>query len=133
MSIYKLFGAGSGGTENSLASLDIQNEGVIVGIWGSLLGDLDADTETLSVEASFLSTNTIASNDARGSLFLLSAQTAGAANFLSQNAGISGLAIPVAAGERVHLHVVASAGVTCSAHIYLHVNDGASAELRRRR
>lgn len=136
MSVYKLQAAGSGGTENSLASLDVQFDGDIVGMFGTMMADLDADAELIQAELSFMSSNTVGSNDARGSLLLLqgrmSLTTSGVA-LLAVNDGISGLAIPVAAGERLHLHVVSTAGVSSAVTFYVYVADGAPSDLRRRR
>ncbi len=136
MSVYKLFGSGTGGTENSVSSLDIQFDGTIVALHASLAADLDTDLESCNVEASFLSTNTISSNDARGSLIMVLAtnsQAAAGTAVVAVNSGIGGLSILVTAGERVHLHFNASAGVTSNSHIYLYVNDGQPPEVRRRR
>jgi len=137
MSIYKLHGDSTGGTENALASLDIQFTGEITAILMAAQVVLDADSESWRGEVSFLSTNTIDSNDARGSLAMVTAgqvelTTSGV--FLGQaNLSISGLNIPVTAGERVFCHSVASAGVTADFDIYLYVDDRADSRLRRRR
>lgn len=136
MSVYKLYGAGTGGTQNSLASLDIQFDGTVTAIHGSLAADMDADSESVTAEASFLSVNTSGVNDARGSLITLAAQmsltTSGVA-VTAINSGVSNLSIPVSAGERVHLHLTGAAGVTSLVSVYLYVDDGAPAQLRRRR
>lgn len=136
MSVYKLQGTGSGGVENSLASLDIQFDGVITALHASMVADFDADLESCHAEASFLSTNTISSNDARGSLIIVAgtnAQAAAGATVVAVNSGVGPVDIPVTAGERVHMHLSATAGVASTVHIYLYVTDGAPAALRRRR
>ncbi len=136
MSIYKLFGGGTGGTENSVANLDVQFEGSIVAIFGSMHADLDADAETCAAEVSFLSSNTVTTNDSRGSLFQMQVRTNETGTGKgdgSANAGISGLNIAVAAGERIHLHLVSTSGVVSVNHFYIYVDDQASPALRRRR
>jgi len=133
LSVYKLFGSGTGGAENSIASLDIQFDGLIRAIHGALIADLDADGEYCWSEASFLSSNTVSVNDSRGSLIILGVQTSNTVNVISANSGIGGLAIAVSSGERVHLHANATAGVTSTAQIYIYVEDGAAVNLRRRR
>lgn len=133
MSVYKLYGAGSGGTENSIASLDVQFDGTIVAIHGSMQMDLDADGEAVNYEVSFLSSNTVAVNDSRGSLMIMNGITSAATGLGSRQSSVSGLSIPVAAGERIHMHVTSTAGVGSTAHFYLYVNDDAPAALRRRR
>jgi len=136
MSVYKMYGLSTGGTEDSVASLDIQFDGVITAIHGALYGDLDADTEAAAVEVSFLSSNTFATNDARGSLITLGSKmsltTSGVAMH-AVNSGVSNLNIPVTGGERVHLHFSCSASVVVNAQMYIYVDDAAPASLRRRR
>jgi len=137
MSVYKLRIPGTGGTEDSLASLDVQFDGEIVAIAGTMDADLDADAESCACEVSFLSSNSIATNDARGSLFMmrirLSETTAASGNVSAVSHSVSNLAIPVSAGERIHGHMLSTAAVVCTAHVYIYVNDGSPAELRRRR
>ena len=67
MSIYKLQGTISGGTENSLAQLDVQFDGTIVAISASIHAELDADNDVGEAEVSFLSTNTLSSNSSAAS------------------------------------------------------------------
>lgn len=136
MSIYKLFGAGSGGTENDLASLDIQFTGIIYAVSGVLVADADADLDTVQAEISFLSVNTISTNDARGSIFTLeffSTLITSGHQRLPAVLALGGLEIPVTAGERVHMHVAATASTNSRFTAYMYVRDTASPDLRRRR
>ena len=135
MSVYKLYSAGSGGTQDNLASIDIQFDGVITAIVGTAYGDFDAADENLRVEVSFLSTNTVISNDSRGSLFTMQSAlgivTSGSHPGMQNS--VSGINVDVTAGERVHLHIVSTSGVVSQATVYLYVTDGSPAALRRRR
>jgi len=137
MSVYKLRGAATGGTEDGIAALDIQFDGEIVAILGAMDGDLDADAETIACEVSFLSGNTTAINDTRGSLFMMrirNAETSAVGNMpVAVNNAVSSLRIPVSAGERIFMHVIATAGVVSTSNVYIYVNDGTPADLRRRR
>lgn len=136
MSVYKVFAAGTGGTEDGAAQLDIQFDGEIQALFGSVIGDLDTDTDKVKAELSFISTNSLTNNDTRGSLITISefASIGAAGAVVTQaNAGVSGISIPVAAGERVWLHIVASANVDSEVTMYIYVKDGAGPELRRRR
>lgn len=134
MSIYKLYGAGTGGTESGVASLDIQFDGVITAIHTAHSADLDADTEFSLAEASFLSTATMTTNDARGSLITSELRAVGTvAGAIAANSGVGPVEIPVSAGERVFLHFNSSASTTSSCHVYLYVSDGADVNQRRRR
>lgn len=136
MSVYKLYAAGTGGTEDGAAQLDVQFDGEINAIFGQMSADLDADQEFCAAELSFISTNSLTNNDTRGSLFTLRGQcSVGAAGMVinDTNSGVGGLAIPVTAGERIWLHLSATAGVTSSTTIYIYVADGAAVDQRRRR
>ena len=137
MSIYKLRGAGTGGTEDSVASLDIQADGFITAMSGWLRADCDADGDSMTAEISFLSTSTVASNDTRGSLFMVALhaiQVSAASTILaSDNHSVSGTRIPVSAGERVHLHLVGTAAIVSTANIYIYVEDSLDPQFRRRR
>lgn len=136
MSVYKLYGAGSGGVENALAQIDIQFDGEIEALALDAFADMDADGEFFSCEVSFLSTNTITVNDARGSLLSGRTQmhisTSGISNG-QVNHSVGGLSIPVSAGERVFLHLSASAGLASQANAYVYVRDRVRPGLRRRR
>lgn len=138
MSVYKLKGSATGDTENSVASLDVQFDGVITGALLCGFADIDADAEFAACEASFLSTNTLSSNDARGSIiagYIRGSAGGTPATLLdtSVNTSIGGVTIPVTAGERIHMHCSGSTGVTGTYQVYLYVDDKANSDLRRRR
>jgi len=136
VAIYKLHGDGTGGTEN-LANLDIQFEGIIVALALHISAVFDANAEKVRAEISFLSSDTIDTNDARGSLCMVNAGPV----FISTNGGVvchanhsvTGLEIAISAGERVHLHVRATAGVVSDVDGYIYVTDRSDPRLRRRR
>ena len=137
MTIYKFFGQGTGGAEDAVASVDIQFDGVIEGM--SLQ---TRSTSTMSggdhveAELSFLSTSNIGKHDARGSLlqadFGLHQTSSGATDKVGRSQ-MTGIAIPVHAGERVYMHVNGSTGETQDVTGYLYVADNAPvAPIRRR-
>ncbi len=134
MSVYKLYSAGAGGTENNAAALDVQFDGNITGLAMTSYGDFDAADESLSVEISFLSTGTFTSNDARGSLLMntnkLGVLTSGSMGPMQM--AVSGLKIPVNQGERIHLHISSTAGVVSQNQAYIYVDDGQDSSRRRR-
>ncbi len=134
MSIYKLrfnFSATAEGAVN----IDIQFDGEITAYWWKINADMDADAEKYDIEVSFLSSNTTAINDARGSITQAGDQASGTPGFLrsSVNAGLGGLRIPVVAGERVHMHGILTGTGSVDAACYLYVLDRADPRLRRRR
>jgi len=136
MTVYKIASATTGGAEVALAQLDIQFDGEIIAVWGTLTADLDADQELIRAEVSFLASNTIGLNDARGSILEIGMQqgfTTSGSHVGAVNAGLSGLMIPVMAGERVFLHAQATAGIAGIATFYLYTRDTGRPRLRRRR
>lgn len=136
MSIYKLNATGSGGTEESLASLDVQFNGVIQAIAGTMESDADADADRSAVEVSFLSSATFGVNDARGSIFMMRNQwalTTSGVYVTGLTQSVSGMEIPVNRGERIHMHLFATTAVVTRADVYLYVRDASDPRLTRRR
>lgn len=128
MSVYKLAATGTGGTQNAAAQLDIQFDGLITGMHGMILATLVAGGDQAIAEASFLSVNTIGSNDTRGSLLAIGTRlvvldaTGNTQN--AENTSIGGLAIVVNAGERIWLHIAATASRASQVEFYFYVEDG---------
>jgi len=133
MSVYKLQNAFVA-TADSAASLDIQFDGIITALQWAIRSDMDADGEAWDAEVSFLSTRTIDSNDSRGSISQMSEMAAGTpGQSYGGNLGLSGLRIPVSAGERIHLHAQLNGTAIVNVTVYLHVEDTSDPRLRRRR
>lgn len=134
MSTYKLRNAFTGSDEDA-AALDIQFPGILTAYWWSVTADLDADSESFLLEVSFLSSSTFLTNDARGSISVVSGTGVGTPGFIYPqiNGGLSGLRIPVSAGERVHMHGSLSGTANVIASCYLYVEDSSDPRLRRRR
>lgn len=135
MTIYKLYGAAAG---DSIASLDIQLDGEIQAIHMTMsVNGADALNDGAESELSFLSSNTFANSDARGSLMIVQS----AMGFLTQgggnvavNAQISSLQIPVSAGERVHLHINLAGGASSApTQAYMFVSDKGTPRIPGRR
>ena len=133
MSVYKLFGAGTGGTQNAISQLDVQFDGVIVGMAMTMLADLDTDLDKVKAEMSFISTNSLSSTDTRGSLLTVAIFASVTFGVTQSNLALGGLLIPVTAGERIWLHIEGSTSVDSDVTGYLYVNDGSAPEQRRRR
>lgn len=133
MSVYKLGVPAGTAAANAVAQLDIQFDGEIYGCSISAVPDLDAADDSFAIEVSFLSIQSLGTNDSRGSIYIarqrLSLMTA-EAGALGVNALAMGLKVPVTAGERMYLH---TSGTTCAADCFIYVEDRASPRLRRRR
>lgn len=123
--IVGIYGAVTGGTQNALASVDIPQDGVITGIDWDVDADLDADTEFLRLELSFISTNQLTTNDVRGRISSIggriSLTTSGVA-VTSLQKMVAGLDLPVNGGERLYLHADSTAGVSASARCNVHLD-----------
>ena len=125
MDVYKLYATGTAGGDG-LATLEVSKDGWIV------LADLDLNAlgadalgDGLSAEVSFASTNGLGTNDTKSSFIA----TRVFQNFLTSGGGplraekqVPGIAIPVSAGERLHLHAaVAGTPGTFHIHSYIYV------------
>lgn len=140
-SIVKIAGTGTAGaTSNDVASIDIAEDGFIVGILGYIEALALSSGDAAIAELSFLSTQQQQANDARGSIMeiiiqagavVTSGNTKASENvFMSLPEGI-----PVAAGERIHLHTFADSGVTPLGvfMLYLSFSPGTGRRAQRRR
>jgi len=132
LAIYKLYNAFTATAEGAV-SVDIQFDGIITALTMHAHGDLDADGETYFVETSFLSGNTIASNDARGSLITVGEQASGTGANSHVSLAVSGLRIPVSSGERIHMHGILTGTADVKAQCYIYVEDNQDPRIRRRR
>lgn len=141
-------------TSNDIASIDIPEDGnivcvggAIVGIYAPTIGAANTNQNLqLMAELSFLSTNQISTNDARGSIagvavssagyFAEAVETGGSGFKLSEQDSIclEG-GIIVNAGERIHLHGYSSTvGLTATATFLLYITTagGGRRAIKRR-
>jgi len=135
--VIGMFGAITGGTQDSLAMIDIPQEGFIIGIDWDLNTQLDADGEVVTVELSFIASNQITTNDVRGRLSSISAQS-NVLSLVGQDTQsfqkwLSGFDIAVAGGERMFLHAVSSAGLVGSVRCNMFVDLGTTTRRSARR
>lgn len=133
MSVYKLAAVGAGGVQNGIAQVDVTVDGLITAIHANIINLGTVTGNEVQMEASFLSVNTIGVNDTRGSLFNIGHRLIAGGSNQSAHSGVGGLAIVVTAGERMFLHIVATAAVASSVDIYIYVEDGAGLATATRR
>lgn len=97
------------------AVIDIPEDGEIRGVsWHIKPAGMDALNDAVEFELSFVATNQRQTNDSRGTI----SSTKVVLQFLTQGGGINvndhqwfgGDGIPVAAGERLHIHGLGDAG-----------------------
>lgn len=131
--IIGMYGLIAGDTQDALASIDVPQDGFITGVDWDVSADMDADSEALQIELSFIASNQVNINDVRGRLSGVSAEisltTSGIASTSIQKF-VGPMDVPVAGGERLHLHSVASSGVTGAIRCNVHL-DSARAPTRR--
>lgn len=136
--VIGLYGLIAGGTQDALASIDIPQDGFIIGVDWDMHADLDADSEFANAELSFIATNQLSTSDVRGRISSVSAlvtvlsavggHTAGAQKWLGS------FDMPVSGGERIYLHSVASSGVggVIRANLYVDLGTVTRRSARRR-
>lgn len=135
MTVYKLYST-SVADSDSVATVDVPVPGNIVGIeysW-SLVGPAGGLCSG-QLELSFASSNGLAVNDTKSSIATFSyASTSASANATAANNHyVSVPGIPIAAGERIHLHnLVDTAPASAKHYIYLYVDDKATTARARR-
>jgi hypothetical protein len=116
-----MYAAATGGAQNALASIDVPMGGTLEGLEWCCSDDCDADNDVASWQISFGSTHAI-NNDARQVISncknSVQLTTSGSPN-TSSNYYVD-LDLPVAAGERIYLHRLATASLTGEAQAVLH-------------
>lgn len=137
--IIKVSGAGSvSTTSNDVASIDMPQDGEIRGVLSHVRGSGIATGDRATAEISFLSTNQIGVNDARGSITEISQQTgdittSGQADASNSFYQAFDPGIPVQGGERLHMHTSASTGVTPTGTFMLYITVGGTRRRSTRR
>lgn len=135
--IMHVVGVGTGGTENAIASIDIPEDGRISSVCWAMEASLNADAEEVRSEVSFISTNQADTNDARGVISSIAAKM----GMLTSGAGIVSVNhqefyedLRVSGGERIHLHIMADAGVgsRIQCNVHLETRSGTRRSARRR-
>jgi len=145
MSIIKMsITTGATATTVATASIDVPADGTIraITLGMSFQDATPAISDALSAELTFLSTPQFLTNDARGSLCQTGFNVAfqDAARLVLQGVPfcvLTPIAVAVAAGERIFLHIQASGAddIDGTATAYLFIDDGLDvgrAQIRRR-
>lgn len=125
MEVYKLAFSGQTADANAVASLDIREDGHIVAIAAEIdVTGMDVLNDGAQAEVSFASTSGYYTNDTHASMLTvgtrLGAITTGGVQAHAQRE-ISGLAIAVAAGERIYAHLDVTGTVNASGQFYMYV------------
>lgn len=118
---YKLYGT-TAASANALATVIIQRSGYIHAIVGNLLLHSSTTGHGARAELSKLSVSQYNTNDTTDVLCELDTLVTNAANGTvnnSKNVAISGLGIPVTAGDRLYLNVYTDASMHANWFIYV--------------
>jgi len=133
--IIGMFADISGGTQDAAATIDIPFDGMITGVDWDVEADMDADTERISCELSFIATQQIGVNDVRGRISSISARM----SLTTSGVAVTGLQkfvgpmqLIVAGGERIHLHAISSASLVGVMRCNLHLDTSTATRSRRR-
>ena len=120
--LITMFASGSGGTEDAAAVIDVPDDGNLVGVQVAHAADIDSTDEASTVSLSFIATNQLTTNDSRGEIIVTRVRSGlvtaeGGSPFTNfytpMDVGVSG-------GERLYIHIVASAGVITGVSMILH-------------
>lgn len=122
--IINMQGSGTGGEEASVATVDVPEDGFIVGVQIAHFGDLDTDADTANMEISFVSSVQMNLNDTRASIVISRLRgtlvTSGLANTV--NNMFVPMNVRVFSGERLHMHLDATAGVVSGGNALIHLD-----------
>lgn len=134
--IIQVVGAGTGGTQDGVSSIFVPQDGELEGIQWSLNAILNADSEFCVAELSFVSTNQQTVNDARGPISTIRSQVSAitaAGTVLSEINLYVPMGLAVQGGERIFLHIIATAGVVSTVVAQLHYRTGGAGRRALRR
>lgn len=137
LEIIGMFGGIVGGAQDSIAQIDIPQDGVIRGIDWDMHADLNAALESSMCELSFIATNQFVVNDVRGRISSVSASATvltavGLATVFIQK-WVGPFELMVSGGERLFLHVLSSVAVVGQVRLNLHFDGGATVTRRSAR
>lgn len=133
--IQKIF-ANPAAAADSVAAVDVPNDGFIESIYYNIRGiGMDALNDVIRFELSFASANTFTNNDSRISILdiSMSQQLLTSGGGVTEPTGfVTGINIPVFAGERIHVHYTVTGGPTQGiAVFYLYYSVRGRAPARR--
>lgn len=135
VTLIHMRGDGTGGAENAAANIDIPEDGMITGVEWSAAPALNADGEEFAAELSFIATGQFSTNDSRGQISVVRARL----GLLTSGASATGLDrftpmdLAVSGGERIYLHLTATAGVVSSVELIIHFEPGSTRTRRSAR
>lgn len=125
----------TGGQQNALAQIDCPLSGNITGVAWVLSADVDADQDFATAEVSFGSVYVLA-NDSRQVISIAgvgASQVTAASVVRIDTNYYDAMSLPVSAGERIYLHVNATASLPGTANAIIHFDFDIDRPQARRR
>ena len=122
-SVIQMYGGPSTDTDD-VSSIDMPEDGQLMGVHISMQSPSMSQAKEMQCEVSFLSSSQFVTNDARGiiahsTLATSTPTTSGGGPAFSNSYIIYHSGLPIAAGERIHLHFETSDSVLCRIHVLL--------------
>lgn len=136
LEIIGIYAAITGGTQDSIAQIDIPQDGLIRACDWDVHGDLDSDGESIQAELSFIATNQLTQSEVRGRISSVStfiSFTTSGISVISLQKFVGPFELVVSGGERMFVHVLTTAGVTGVMRVNLHFDGGAAVTRRSAR
>ena len=135
--IIQLTQGGIAASADSVVNVDVPEDGAIEAVVATISDSTLLATEGVTAELSFLSSNQLATNDARGIIYSI-VLFAGGTTGRNKSSEITSVSfpggIPVAAGERIHMHVnvVGAPSARCTFIMYMSTKGGGRRSRARR-
>jgi len=137
LEIIGMFGGITGGTQDAIAQIDVPQDGVLRALDWDVSVNMDADSEFLRVELSFIATSQFTTNDTRGRISSIGMQCtvldSTGSHVQSMQKYIGPFELMVSGGERLYLHVNTTTGVNGDARCCIHFDGGATVARRSAR
>lgn len=135
-SVIKMYANGTGGAENAVAQIDVPMSGALIGVQWAYSAELDGDSDDGQAQLSFRSSGAFTTNDDRGIISeirtITELITSGVANaFVNVYHPLPN--IPIAAGERLYLHLNTTASTPSYIGVLLHFDFDIDKVASRRR
>ena len=135
-SIIKMYAAGTGGSQDAVASIDIPMQGRLIGVQWAFAAELDADQDSANAQLSFRSQGGFATNDDRGVISEVAQEhqlvtSGGIVTGVNMYAPLPDL--PVGHGERLYLHLNVTASTPSIVICLLHFDFDIDKVSSRRR
>jgi len=131
----KMYAAGTGGTQDGIASIDVPLSGNLISVWWAVNWSGSADADVFRAQVSFGTAGNFATNDSRQVIsevrqecqLVTSGELANAINVAHP------INLPVNQGERVYMHLLVTTSIASQVAAILNFDFDIDRPLARRR